>query len=135
MDRPGRVSAAALAVVQPVEISERPAPLSELTVEEKQEWKRVLNDLPADWVTPSTYGLLLQLCRHQVQARRVAQLIENLASGDDLSTEEFDRLLKMQERESRAIASLATKMRISQQSSYDKSKKKPKMTRKPWDEG
>jgi hypothetical protein len=36
----------------------------------------------------------------------------------------YDRLLKAQERKSRCIASLATRMRISQQSSYDKSKRK-----------
>ena len=50
----------------------------------------------------------------------------------DLDIVSLDRLLKMQERESRAIATLATKMRLSQQSTYDKSKRKPLMGKKPW---
>ena len=45
--------------------------------------------------------------------------------GDfDLDMERLDGLLKMQRQESQIIAMLATKMRISQQSTYDKSKKK-----------
>jgi hypothetical protein len=65
-----------------------------------------------------------------VAARRAAELIKALeASTAEMSavdganqlaitlsaSAEFDRLLKMQERESRVIASLATKMRITQQ--------------------
>ena len=42
---------------------------------------------------------------------------------------------EMQERESRAITTLATKMRLSQQSTYDKSKRKPVMGSGPRDRG
>jgi hypothetical protein len=44
----------------------------------------------------------------------------------------FDRLQKMQERESRAIASLATKMRVSQQSTTNHRGNKIE-GRKPWE--
>lgn len=52
----------------------------------------------------------------------------------DITVSALDRLLKMQERESRVITTLATKMRISQQSTYDKSKKKPLAGKKPWED-
>jgi hypothetical protein len=40
----------------------------------------------------------------------------------------------MQEREGRALSSLATRMRLSQQTTYDKSKKKPLQGKKPWED-
>jgi hypothetical protein len=46
----------------------------------------------------------------------------------------YNQLLVMQVREGRSISSLATRMRLSQQSLYDKSKKKlPPTGKLPWD--
>jgi hypothetical protein len=77
--------------------------------------------------------MLAQYCRHVVSARRVAQLIADCEASEGFDVENYDRLLKMQEREGRALSSLATRMRLSQQTTYDKSKKKPGQTRKPWE--
>lgn len=117
----GRASAASLAVVS---VMERPAPPAELTPEQRDEWVAVINSLPAAWFSRSTYGLLTQYCRHVVAARRIGDLIRAAEGGAEFDIEEYDRLLKMQEREGRAMSSLATRMRISQQSTYDKTKKK-----------
>lgn len=76
--------------------------------------------------------MLAQYCRHVVAARRVAQLIADAEASKELDVEHYDRLLKMQEREGRAISSLATRMRISQQATYDKTRKKPSQVRQPW---
>lgn len=146
----GRASAAELAVIGPsgIETVRRPEPLEELSAEQAAEWRAVVNRLPADWFPRETHGLLAQYCRHVVSARRVAEMIaalegelsQEVEAGQDKvaamlgATKAMDRLLKMQEREGRAISSLATKMRISQQSTYDKSKKKPVAGRKPWEE-
>lgn len=114
----------------------RPEPPVELSDEQATEWRQVVNRLPAEWFPRETWGLLAQYCRHVVAARRVAQLISNLEAGDgDLNVVEYDRLLKMQEREGRALSSLATRMRLSQHSTYDKKKKKPiESMQKPWQE-
>jgi hypothetical protein len=135
MEGRGRRSAASLAVVSSsaIEITERPAPPSDLSAEQKVEWVSVINRMPADWFPRETHGMLAQYCRHVVAARRVAQLIAAAEADEEFNVKDYDRLLKMQEREGRAITSLATKMRLSQQSSYDKSKKKPSTTRKPWE--
>lgn len=130
-----RKSLAALSVVQPVGLEEvrRPMPPAELGDEQKQEWLAVVNRLPADWFPRETHSMLAQYCRHVVAARRVAQLIESAEQSDPFAVEDYDRLLKMQEREGRALSSLATRMRMTQQSTYDESKKKPiEKKAKPW---
>jgi hypothetical protein len=69
-----------------------------------------------------------------VAARRVASLIDEFEKGDDFEIEQYDRLLKMQEREGRAISSLATRMRVSQQTTVSKGKGKPvKASKRPWE--
>lgn len=111
----------------------RPDAPYELTDEQADEWRAVVNRMPADWFPRETWAMLSQYCRHVVNARRVAQLIGQAERGDSLDVKEYDVLLKMQERESRCIASLATRMRISQQTQYDKSKKRGSGgVNKPW---
>lgn len=131
----GRKSAASLSVVTSDGISpvERPRAPRELTAEQATEWREVVNHMPADWFPREAHSLLAQYCRHVVAARRVAQLIDAAEGADEFDVEEYDRLLKMQEREGRALSSLATRMRITQQATYDKTRKKPKQVSKPWE--
>jgi hypothetical protein len=131
----GPRSAASLSIVSSnsVAVIDRPNPPADLNDEQAAEWVAIVSRLPADWFGRETEGLLAQYCRHIVASRRVAQLIAQVETDDEFNLKDYDRLLKMQEREGRAISSLATKMRISQQSTYDKSKKKPVATLKPWD--
>jgi hypothetical protein len=103
------------------------------------EWERIVAAESADHFPPATHHDLAQLCRHIVNARRVAMLVEEMCRPDasnpdgDLDVVKYDRLLKMQERETRAILSASTKLRISNQARYDKSKKRPVQTaKKPW---
>lgn len=143
----GRTSLASLSIVQTgVEESPRPSPPAELSKEQRMEWLAVVNRLPGDWFQPETYPMLAQYCRHVVSARRVAELIATLE--DEMSkeppegeskveamlgaTRTMDRLLKMQEREGRAMSSLATKMRLTQQSTYSPKHRKPSTEKKPW---
>jgi hypothetical protein len=146
MKNRGRASAASLAVISSngIETVERPRAPEDLSIEQAQEWTSIVNRLPADWFPRETWGMLGQYCRHVISARRVAGMIEALENelskeqGDKAgiilgASKAFDRLFKMQEREGRAISSLATKMRLSQQSSYDKSKQKPRAAQKPWE--
>jgi hypothetical protein len=68
-----------------------------------------------------------------VSAKRVDELIERAAKDMDLAM--YDKLLQMQERESRAISTLATKMRISQQATTNHrgNKIRPAAARKLWE--
>jgi hypothetical protein len=135
MAKRGRPSAASLEIAaRPVEVIARQTAPHELNDEETEVWSAVVNSWPADWFSPATVPLLTQYCRHVVQARRIAELIERATGDPELSVKDYDRLLKVQERESRAIASLATKMRISQQSTTNhRGNQKNIQARKPWE--
>jgi hypothetical protein len=76
--------------------------------------------MPPTWFSRQAYPLLVAYCRHTVAARRVAELIEIEEASSAFNLENFEKLLKMQEREGRAVGSLATKMRLSRSSVDDR---------------
>lgn len=117
-----------------VETVRRPEPPEELSDEQAAEWTAIVSRMPADWFPRETHGLLAQYCRHVVAARRIAQLAAAIEAEPEFDMGAYDKALKMQEREGRAISSLATRMRLTQQTTYDKSKKKPAASgKRPWD--
>lgn len=131
----GRVSAASreVAKVGKVETIQRPDAPYDLTDEQSEEWWAVVNRLPADWFPRETHGVLAQYCRHVVTARKVAQLITACESEPDLDLGQYDQLLKMQEREGRALSSLATRLRITQQATVSAKAKKPATVKAVWE--
>ena len=129
----GKQSIASMSVVQPdgVTAVRRPKPQQGLSNEQADVWRIVVNRLPADWFPGETHDMLAQYCRHVISSRRVADLIEIMTAEEVFAVEDYDRLLKVQEREGRAISALATRMRLSQQSSVHKDRKKGTLTRLP----
>src|SRR3990167_5121805 len=120
MDQRGRKSAAAIAIISEsgIETDRRPHPPA---------------SFPADWFTRETLPMLELYCCHAVTARKIEQLILQTEKAEEFDIGQYDRLLKMRERESRIISSLGTRMRITQHSQYDKSKKRGStFTAKPW---
>lgn len=113
----GRKSGASLEVVKPGGIAaiERPDPPKELTGEQAHEWRSVVDSLPADWFPREIHALLIAFCRHVIAGRRIAAIIETLLADDGDWLNTYDQLLRMQERESRAMTSLATKLRMTNQ--------------------
>jgi chaperone required for assembly of F1-ATPase len=113
---------------------QRPDAPYDLTDEQSEEWWAVVNRLPADWFPRETHGVLAQYCRHVVAARRVAQLVNaEEKAGATLDLGRYDVLLKMQEREGRALSSLATRLRITQQATMSEKAKKPTQVARPWE--
>jgi hypothetical protein len=111
----GRKSAAELSIIRAEQAFKPKAP-RELSEEQAAEWKSVVDRLPGNWFSRENTALLVQYCRHVVAARRVAQLIKVAEEGEEFSLQDYDRLLKMQEREGRALSSLAVRMRLTQSS-------------------
>ena len=137
MAKRGRVPAASLAVasIQTIETIERPDAPYDLTDEQADEWWAVVNRMPADWFPRETHGMLAQYCRHVVRARRLAQLLNKLETSEDVDVKEYRDLLRSEEEQSRAISSLATRMRISQQATVRAEQaRKPTMMKKPWED-
>jgi hypothetical protein len=63
----------------------------------------------------------------------LAHLLNEAEKAEGFDVKEYRDLLRSEEEQSRAIAALSTKMRISQQTTYDKSKKKPTSGKNPWE--
>jgi hypothetical protein len=136
MEGRGRKSTASLSIVpsSPTQALKRPEPPSDLTPEQSVEWVEVVNRLPADWFPRETHPVLVSYVRHIVAARHVAQLIAKLEKAKTVDVDEYDKLLKLQERETRAITACARSMRLTQQTTYLPTKKKPGRVENPWDD-
>jgi hypothetical protein len=121
MAQRGRKSASSLSVIQALPGQQRPEPPNELRAEEAEEWRAVVGRLPWDWFPRECHGLLVNYCRHVVRGRMIAKLIHDFDPewvATDEGLRRLDKLTTMAERESRTVASLGTKMRITQQSRY-----------------
>ena len=117
MGRRGRMSMSELMVPAGVvmEIAQRPDAPYELTDQEAEEWRAIVLAMPPDHFARCNFPLLVQLCRHIVASRRVAQLAETAASKRDFDRREYMILLQMQATESAAIMRLSRSMRLTQQ--------------------
>lgn len=118
----GPQAKAALSVIgiNGVEVIDRPKSPIELTDEQRQEWLAVVNAHAADRFTRGQHPMLAAHCRHVVAQRRIAQLIAEHESSDDFNPQQYDHLLKMQERESRCLASLAVRLGFAYSTAYEK---------------
>ncbi len=136
MGKRGRKSGASLGVVKSkISAITRPVPSEHLTTEQANTWRDVVDRLPADWFPRESHALLEAYCRHVDAGRRIAAIIEQLLTDStdmDYLIGEYDRLLRMQERESRAMSSLATRMRITQQSRINYKKTTGPTIKPPW---
>lgn len=97
----------------------RPAAPSDLTAKEAAVWDKVVAGEPADFFKTAAVKVLLgEFCRHKIRAAWVADCIGTMIAREDSDLEDVDRLMKMAERESRACLSIATKLRLTNQSRY-----------------
>tara|TARA_R110000824_G_scaffold298062_1_gene486319 strand:- start:11372 stop:11782 length:411 start_codon:yes stop_codon:yes gene_type:complete len=135
MTKPGRNSSSDLALAKNtiVDRIERPIPSSNLSPDEADIWMDTVGDLPGTWFPVHTHELLAQYCRHCVSVEKIAALILQIENAEEFDIKEYDNLLKMRERESRAASSHATRLRLTPQSTYDKSKKKGSSVKRPWE--
>ena len=133
----GRKSSAELSVVSnespQLGTIERPEPLDDLSREQREEWLEVVNSHSADRFPRETWPMLAAHCRHVVSQRRIGQLIAELERSEDFDVGEYDRLLKMQERESRCLASLAVRLGFAYSTAYEKRPTKGGKRSKPWE--
>lgn len=124
----GRLAATELTVVghNNIEAIRRPEPPDELNSEMAEEWRKIVNRMPGDWFPEETLPLLVQYCAHIIRARRLREALAEVEHGSDESFDiyKYKLLSVMETQQSRAIATLATKMRLSQQATYNAQKTK-----------
>lgn len=137
MKQRGRKSAGELAIASPVQMVPRPEAPVELTPEQADVWRQVVDAMPADWFPAETHPLLMQYCRHTIEARRVAQLIDQECSRLETDVSAYTELLKVQAKETGALKAMASAMRLSQQSSRRDdtaaTAKKQRLVSRPWE--
>ena len=83
----------------PAEVVARLVPPSELTKEQREEWLRVVDTMPADWFVPGNAAALAQYCRHVVMARRLAERREAAMSDEDASGNVIAGMVRAQQAE------------------------------------
>lgn len=125
----GRTSAAALAIPATTQVIDIPDAPYDLTDEQAEVWHSQARAIILEGreLPVRTYPVLTEICRHVVKSRRIAELVESHEKSPDFDVKEYDRLLKMAERESRGISSHSTKLRAILGERAPKSK-----TPKPW---
>lgn len=142
----GRKTTKALAAIEQdakiVAIESRLEPPPDLEGDALTEWQDVVNRCPPHWFKREHAGLLTQYCRHIVSAKKVSQLLKEYENPSEknsvwlIGVKDYDRLLRMQEKETKMIILLATKMRISQQSTISHEARKDGIgmnVEKPWE--
>ena len=123
----GRKTAAQLEAVEAVRV--RPEPPDDLNEREEAIWREVVSELPADWFRPETLRLLKAYCSHMDRFERLSYMLDQQMEKMDVN--DIAKMGKAAEVESRAAMSLATKMRITQQATYDREKHKSTGPKKP----
>jgi hypothetical protein len=116
----GRTSVAALSVVAGTDIDGRPKAPSDLTPFQQEVWQATVATQAADmFKTAPLQQLLREYCRHVESAHRVSSMIALLeAPGAAVDLDEYEKLLRMRDRETKALADKATKLRLTNQSRY-----------------
>lgn len=120
MGERGRKSTASLSVI-PGGFDQRPAPPSDLTEVEAEVWERTVAHEATDvFGTAALQQMLKDYCRHVIAAERLSLVIEaNMRTTEsEVSLKDLDCLLKMRDRETKAVADKATKLRLTNQSRY-----------------
>lgn len=115
-----RKSADSLSVVTNLP-GQRLLPPARLPADAAEIWRAVVATRPHDWFSADTEALLeayvLAVISHRVVSKQVcATKPATLETADGLAA--YDRLTKMQERQARVMATLATKLRLTNQARY-----------------
>jgi hypothetical protein len=135
-----RKSAAALSVVAGT-IDGRPPPPSDLTEFQRDVWQRtVASEATTFFRTAALQALLKEYCRHVEAADVLAKQIDGYRPEwlqEDGGLERYGELLKLRDRETKALADKATKLRLTNQSRYTpqaaSTASKAAAPRKPWE--
>jgi hypothetical protein len=135
----GRKSNATFAVVGGTDIDGRPKAPSGLTDFQREVWNRTVANEAADtFRTAALQQLLMEYCRHVETADRLSGQVDRYtAEGSNYELSEIDTLLRMRDRETKALADKATKLRLTNQARYTPgaagtAAKKGAEERKPW---
>jgi hypothetical protein len=133
MRQRGRKSSASLSIVRAVAIDsrQRPEPPKRLSREERQVWREVTGALRPDWFYGAEHLLEIYV-RALVHERFLAELVK----AADPNGSRFVKLVRLKRTEAALVANLATKLRLTPRSTFDRYT--PKLVSRgprPWELG
>jgi phage terminase small subunit len=110
----------------------RPEPPDYLNEAEAEVWQGIVARMPVEWFTIETWPLLAGYCQHIVIVQDIMEIIHNnkitvvkMADKESIRTlRSHSALRNMLGREHRAMANLATKLRLTPQSKHEPRKQK-----------
>jgi phage terminase small subunit len=133
MKQRGRKSAASMSVVCIDVAMQRPNPPKHLLPEVAEVWRTTVNAMRPGWFGGETHVLLELYCGHVAVANQLSKAIDATGMKD---LDRLEQLCRMRERESAMLCRLATKLRLTKQSSADSRTPKnaePYTGPRPWD--
>jgi|SRR5215831_14823919 len=129
----GRKSAASLSVVPVIPGQKRPAPPSYLSDDEAEVWRSIVGSMPPNWFGPETWPMLCQLCAHTITSRELRRRLHRTFKHPS----EMQALLKMNKDESKIIAELSHKLRLTPASRKNSRRAEVEhrhgATKRPWE--
>lgn len=131
MSRPSPSAHDVALLTNVVEIARPDAPY-DLSDEEANEWRAIVNRKAADAFPRETWPLLSAYCRITVEDRHLAEMIQAMKQSEKFNIDTYYKLVKLQQANAGVLSTLATKMRVAQQSAFEHSKKQPLMISPPW---
>jgi hypothetical protein len=91
-----------------------PEPPAHLGKAEQQEWIDIVETYPPDRFPRSTWPMLEGYCSHTIQMRRISGMIGQMTN--ETSIREYNTLLVMLDRETKAVASFGVRLGIARTS-------------------
>jgi len=140
MEGRGRKSLASVTVL-PAPLAVRLEPPTGLTEAQTVIWRDVVGTKPADWFTADNAPLLAVYVRAVAMCDLLALGIEAEIAGPNEDGPGLKGLLDMRDKESKRVTSIATKLRLTNQSRYTPqasataNKKSTPATGSPWQFG
>src|SRR5262245_4878823 len=99
-------------------------------------WCTMVSAMPDHWFSRSSLPVLRSLCSHVVTSEALAEQVCDAREQKDWAA--LDRLTRMQERESKAVADLSSKLRLLPKSKWGQEKAATREAlnspeRRPWE--
>jgi len=104
----------------------------DLTDEQAEEWRKIVNCMPPGYFIPANFPVFAQLCRHIDASHKVANLLRSFSQR---SKKRESLNLRIYIDESLSIARLSLALRLTHQATLDQKVRLPKNRGgpKPWD--
>ena len=119
--KPGRISAAALAVAPPDEIDVRrgrPPPPERLSEAERALWERLVFSRRPGWFDAGAASLLERFCVTMIQCQEIEAALHQTPVADP----QYPKLAKLHRLSAALAATLATRLRLTPHSRIDKNR-------------